>query len=174
MKNNNVIAKRPAKLEIENATIRFRNFSGRETEYNPKGRRNFAVFLDEDTANVLADDGWNIRWKKAKEEGDPDIPYLQVAVRYDNERPPQIYRVCGDNMTLEDEDTVGDLDYAEIENVDLIIVPSVWNVGNKSGIKAYLSKAWITIHASRFDKKYANYARKAIDYDPDDEETPFK
>lgn len=169
--NNNV--RKPAKLEIENATIRFRNFSGRETEYNPKGRRNFAVFLDDETAEVLAADGWNIKYKHAKEDGDPDIPYLQVSVRYDNDRPPQIFRVSGKNMTLETKDTVGDLDYAEIENADLIITPSVWNVGKKNGIKAYLSKAWITIPASRFDDKYARYRRDFIDDERDDEETPF-
>lgn len=171
--NNNV--RKPAKIEIENATVRFRNFSGRETEFNPKGRRNFAVFLDPDTANVLADDGWNIKWKKAREEGDPDIPYLQVSVRYDNDRPPQVYRVTGKNMTLETEDTVGDLDYAEIENADLIITPSVWTVGKKTGIKAYLSKAWFTIQGSRFDDKYARYNREVVaDSFTDDDDTPFE
>lgn len=171
--NNNV--RKPAKIEIENATVRFRNFSGRETEFNPKGRRNFAVFLDQDTADVLIADGWNIKWKKAREEGDPDIPYLQVSVRYDNDRPPQVYRVTGKNMTLETEDTIGDLDYAEIENVDLIITPSVWTVGKKTGIKAYLSKAWFTIQGSRFDDKYARYNREVVaDSFTDDDDTPFE
>lgn len=174
--NNNTI-KRPAKLEIENATIRFRNFSGRGTDFNPEGRRNFAVFLDDETAEVLLKDGWNIKYKKAREEGDPDIPYLPVAVRYDNERPPQIYRITGNNMTLETEETVGDLDYAEIENVDLVIKPSVWNVRDKVGIKAYLSKAWITIVQSKFDIKYQSLRRDGRGndtFEEDDEENPFE
>jgi hypothetical protein len=172
MKNNEI--KKPAKLEIENAKIRFRNFSGRETDYNPKGNRKFAVFLDDETANVLINDGWNVKYKKAREEGDSDIPYIDVAVRFDNNRPPQIYRVSGKNMTLENEDTVGDLDYAEIENADLIIVPAIWHVGNKSGIKAYLSKAWITISRSRFDDKYDSYRRDFVNNDFDEEENPFE
>ena len=174
MKNNGI--KKPAKLEIENATIRFRNFSGRETEFNPKGRRNFAVFLDDETAEVLLKDGWNIKYKKAREEGDPDIPYLPVSVRYDNDRPPQVYRVSGKNMTIETEETIGDLDYAEIENADLIISPSIWNVRDKVGIKAYLDKAWITIHQSRFDKKYEVFNRGSnyIDNEIDEDETPFE
>lgn len=170
MKNNEL--KRPAKLEIENAVIRFKNFSGRESQFNPKGRRNFVIFLDEETAEILQKDGWNIKWKKGREEGDPDIPTLQVAVKY-GEIPPQIYRISGDSMTLETEDTVGDLDYAEIESADLVINPSLWTVGSKGGIKAYLSKAYITIARSRFDDKYRNVKRSSIDNYIDDEETPF-
>ena len=174
MKNETI--KRPANLEIENATIRFKNFSGRESDFNPKGRRNFAVFLDNETAEVLAKDGWNVKYKKAREEGDPDIPYIQVAVNYTEERSPQIYRITGNNMTLEDAITVGDRDYAEIINADLIITPSIWDVRGKKGIKAYLSKAWITIQKSRFDDKYSRFNRVVSNTSndvSDDDETPF-
>ena len=57
-------------IRIENAKIRFRNFSGKEGRFNPAGRRNFCVFLDDDTANDLKDEGWNIKWLNPRAEDD--------------------------------------------------------------------------------------------------------
>ena len=45
------MSERIPNLVIENCRITFKNFSGKETKFNPAGRRNFAVVLDEDTAH---------------------------------------------------------------------------------------------------------------------------
>jgi hypothetical protein len=55
-------------IVIEGARIGFRNFSGKEGQYNPPGRRNFCVFLDDDLAKTLEEDGWNVRWLQPKED----------------------------------------------------------------------------------------------------------
>ena len=55
------MSERIPNLVIENCRITFKNFSGKETKFNPAGRRNFAVVLDEDTAHKLSDDGWNVK-----------------------------------------------------------------------------------------------------------------
>ena len=58
-------------LVIENARLLFRNFSGRESKYNRAGQRNFCVYIDDpQDAQKLADDGWNIRERPPREEGE--------------------------------------------------------------------------------------------------------
>lgn len=145
MKNNN--------LAIENARIGFRNFAGKEGQYNPAGRRNFSVFLERELAEILERDGWNIKWLQPKEEGDDLLPHLSVAVNYNN-MPPQIYLVTGKGKTLLSEEDVHILDWAEIKNVDLTITPYNWEVNKKSGIKAYLKTMYITIYEDEFASKY--------------------
>ena len=110
---------------IEGARIGFRNFSGKEGQFNPAGKRNFCVFLEEDLAKKLESDGWNVRWLQPRDDQENEQGYLQVAVSFDN-IPPKIIMITSGGKTILDADSVGLLDWAEISEIDLIIRPYNW------------------------------------------------
>lgn len=143
-------------LSIENAKIFWLNFSGRGSTYNAEGNRNFCVEIDNELAETLKADGWNIKYTKPKDESYEPTPYIPVAVAYGN-YPPKIYLVTGKNQTLLDEETVGELDRAEIERVDLIINPYQWSLPTgTSGVKAYCKTMYVTI-AEDFGGRYSSH-----------------
>lgn len=148
-------------ITIEGARIAFRNFSGKEGKYNPAGKRNFCVLLEEDLAKTLEKDGWNVRWLSPRDEGDDPQGYLQVSVAYGN-FPPKIVLVSSKGKTVLGEEEVGILDWAEIDNVDLVIRPYNWEVNSKSGVKAYLKSLWVTIVEDEFEKKYRDVPDSAV------------
>lgn len=149
-------------ISIENARIGFRNFSGKEGKFNPAGRRNFCVFLEEEVAKTLEKDGWNVRWLRPRDENEAEQGYLQVAVSYEN-IPPKIIMISSKGKTILDNESVGILDWAEIAEVDLIIRPYNWDVNGKAGVKAYIKSMYVTISEDEFEKKYINTPDSAVD-----------
>lgn len=147
-------------IEIAGARIGFRNFSGKEGAFNPAGKRNFCVFLNEDLARRLEEDGWNIRWLKPRDEDEAEQGYLQVGVSFDH-IPPRVTMITSRGQTILDAESINILDWAEIETIDLIIRPYNWVLhegtkNEKSGIKAYLKTMYIKIVEDVFEKKWAN------------------
>lgn len=142
-------------VTVESARVIFKNFSGKATKYNAEGNRNFCVLLDKEDAEDLQSQGWNIRWLQAREEGDEDQAYVQVAVKY-GFKPPKVILISGDNKTPIGEDLIDMLDWAEIENIDLIINPSSWEVNGKTGIKAYLKTMYVTLVVDELEAKYSD------------------
>ena len=140
---------------FEDARIIFRNFAGKEGKYNREGDRNFCVLLDEKTANDLMADGWNVKTLDAREEGDPDQPYLQIAVSFKN-RPPKVVLVTSRGRTDLSENEIELLDFADIKLVDMIVRGYDWDVNGKSGTKAYLKSIFVTIYEDALDLKYAD------------------
>lgn len=139
---------------IEDARIIFRNFSGKEGQYNRQGDRSFAVILTPDLAKALTRDGWNVRSLQAREEGDEETPYIQVSVNYKN-RPPKVVMITSTARTHLSDDTIEVLDWADIQTVDLIIRGYDWDVNGKTGTKAYLQSMYITIEEDELERKYA-------------------
>ena len=157
-------------ISIENAFLlpgSFRNFSGREGKFNAAGVRSCCVKLEPEFAAKLKKDGWNVRKLEARDPDSDDLYYIQVSVSYKN-IPPKIYMINSSGKVLLDESTVGLLDSADIENVDMIIRPYNWEVNGKSGVKAYVKSMYVTIAEDEFAAKYRD-----VPDDSDEEELPF-
>lgn len=143
--------------EIENAHITYRNFSGEERKYNQKGKRNFNLVLTEEQAKMFTDEGFKVRCQPPREEGGDPRYLLPVNVGFEY-RPPKIVVMNGKHRTEINEDTVNELDYADIDYIDMTIRPYYWNMGDKSGVKAYLNSMYVTLVEDRFAAKYSEDA----------------
>jgi hypothetical protein len=142
---------------MEGVRIIFRNFAGKEGQYNREGDRNFSVILDEDVADDLFKAGMNVKRLKPREEEGEEVgsPYLPVAVNFKG-RPPNIFMITTRGRTRLGEDEVELLDWADITNVDMIINPYEWTVGDKGGVKAYLESMYVTIEEDQLAQKYGD------------------
>src|SRR4029077_17814227 len=140
---------------MEGVKIIFRNFAGKEGQYNREGDRNFAVLLDDDVANAMAEDNWNGKWLKARGRDEEETPqaYLPVTISYKG-RPPRVVMITSRGRTNLDETQVDILDWATIVNVDLIVRPYEWLVNGKSGVKAYCQSIYVTIEEDELERKY--------------------
>lgn len=138
---------------LEDVTIAFRNFAGKEDVYNRAGDRNFAILLDEQTAQDMEQDGWNVKHLREREEGDGQQAYIQVAVSYKN-RPPKICMITSKGMTYLGEAEVELLDWADIETADVTLNPYEWVVNGKSGVKAYLQALYVKIEEDYLQLKW--------------------
>lgn len=142
---------------IEDARLLFRNFAGREQlPFNSAGDRNFCVLLDPKMADQLRNNGWNVKQLRAREEDDVPQDYIQVTVNYKKGRPPRVVMITSKGRIDLGSDEVEMLDYAEIKNVDIVINPYNWEVGDNKGVKAYLKSAFVTINEDELDLKYAD------------------
>lgn len=146
---------RNGSITIEDARIVLRNFGGREDQYNDSGERSFGVVLSEEDAQRLLADGWNVKRFQPRDDEEIGLPFLKVAVSY-KVMTPLVFMITSRGRTMLKEDMVGLLDNVEIKTADMIINPSHWNVGSKSGIKAYLEALYITIIEDPLMAKYAD------------------
>lgn len=142
-------------LQIDDARIIYRNFAGVGDKYNRAGDRNFAVVIpDQEAADALIKEGWNVKIKPPREDGDTLFMYLPVKVKF-NARGPACYLATGSRMNKLDEESIACLDDVDILGVDLDIRPYDWVIqegtpNEKSGRSAYLQSIKVTQEIDRF------------------------
>lgn len=142
-------------LQIDDARIIYRNFSGLGSKFNREGDRNFSVVIDDqDVADALVEAGWNVKIKPPREEGDIPFMHLPVKVKF-NDRGPTVYLKSGSSLNKLDEESVECLDHVDILVVDLDIRPYDWEVNGKAGRTAYLQSIHVTQQVDRFAERYA-------------------
>lgn len=162
------------KITIMNAKLCFKNFAGKETDYNAAGARNFCVVLPDDLAKELIDKGWSVKVKPPREgfEDDGYFNTLKVNVKFSasGDRNPQIVRICNGKQVYLTENNVSSLDWDDIENVDLRIRPYNWERAGKKGVAAYLESMYVTVADDELARKYSGHDNDMID----DEDIPFE
>lgn len=157
--SNSIVKRVENPITLEDIRIIWKNFSGEKRLFNEQGKRNFAIPLDEATALKLREIGWNIKDNAHKiEQGQPVEYHIPVTVKMDARIPPRVFMIVrSKNIRIPlDEDTIGLLDTAELDTVDVVLRPFNWDVNGKQGVAAYLKLMYATLQEDPLDLKYAH------------------
>ena len=155
--NNQIDRREGNTLLIDDAQIRFRNFSGEPGQFNAAGRRNFHVLLPPDVAQALKAQGFNVKYLEPREEGDIPQAHLKVNVKMDGNIPPKIFVINSKGRRQLTEDMVGMLDWADFAKIDLIFsrYKRDWPDG-RTTVTAYLQTFFGTIREDELELRYAD------------------
>ena len=81
-------------VQIDDARITYKNFTGIGDKFNREGDRNVALIIpNEEIADELINDkneydaGWNVKVKPPREEGDEPFITVKVKVKFNNRGP---------------------------------------------------------------------------------------
>lgn len=141
-------------LQIDDARIIYRNFRGEGSKYNREGDRNFALVIpDQELADRLIEDGWNVKVKPPRDEDETPFMFLPIKVKF-NDRGPHIYLKTGSKVNRLDEESIACLDDVDIVSVDMDIRPYDWEVNDKTGRTAYLQSIHVIQEIDRFASRY--------------------
>lgn len=148
-------------LRVENAVIIFKNFGGQATQFNPTGgKRTFSVCLPKEWADILKEDGWNVR-ERQLDEGEV-IYFTEIVVNENSKFPPRLYMKTEYNgekrLTLLTPDQYFRLDQDMIMDIDLEIHPFEHGRGAVGAKKGYLKSLWASLQpVNDFGGKYSGY-----------------
>ena len=143
-------------INIEGATIIWKNFSGERDKFNP-GKRGFSVVIDDSVmADELKQEGWNIKERPLQEGADPSEQEWTLPVKLNMNRYTQVWLIVGNHKTLLNEDSIAQLDVVDIVNCDISIRPYEWEMSGRTGITAYVDSMYVTIRENKFAEKYAD------------------
>lgn len=146
-----------ADLTIANAHIMFRNFTGAKSTYNREGKKTFSVVIpDDELANQLLADHWNVRILQPREEGDEPLYILKVIVNFGSPWPPIIKRITSNNEMILTDNDARMLDKDEIKEIPKLEISAYhWKTDDgKSGISAYLQSMEVVIDDEEFATRY--------------------
>ena len=143
-------------LQIEDARIIYRNFTGAGSKFNREGDRNFAVIIpNQEICDQLIEEGWNVKIRPPREDGEDPFMFLPVKVKFNN-RGPAAYVISGNSTPKRlNEETIDMLDEIDIQSVNMDLRPYDWDVNGKTGRTAYLQAIEVIQNIDRFGAQYA-------------------
>lgn len=163
-------------LQINNARIIFRNFSGEEGQFNREGERSFSLVIAGGTfcdgvhkpievdAQEMAEAlmaqtnmhgvGWNIKIKPPRTEEEDPFMHMKVKVSTKN-RMPAVYLSSAGNVRRLEEGDLWMLDEIAIRNVNLDIRPFDGEMRGEGFRSAYLDSIEVIQEIDRFTARYA-------------------
>lgn len=144
---------------VDNALIQWTNFSGTETPYNRKGKRNFEwVIPDPELAQQLAGLGFNVKHHSVRDGFDgEEYDHMKIEISYETndgrsigdinkEWVPEVYLVDDDDYyTLLTEDSIGELDSKVITYTLFEFRPYNWTYNKKTGMSAKLKRIFLRV-----------------------------
>lgn len=149
----------------------FRNFKG-EMRRNAKGKvvnnegdRNFTIELSLDQAEKFRDMGFTVNTLPGRDDFEEPTYIMKIKVSY-RFKAPKVVVCVGRTKTLLSEETISELDWADVESVDVTFTKSHWTQPDREGETAYLNSMWVTLMDDPLERKYA-------EQEPEDEEAPF-
>lgn len=142
------------KVTIENATIMFENFSGRQTDFNPPGMRNFNVVIPPEHEEAVRQMGYNVKTRTDRDGNDISILKVNVSYRFD---APKVEMVVGGKKKVAlTEDDIGILDSSDLISVDLSFYGNDYNKLGRSGTSAYLDSLYAIVEEDELEAKYSD------------------
>ena len=175
-------------LRLTNTRMIFKNFSGKKSDFNAEGDRNFgAVIMDPETVKYLVEDGIRVKTLRPRPD-DPDgqeTYWMKVKVNFASRQPPKIYLIKADPEDPEnqskmtsvqlDEETVNQLDWihpSSILRIDMNIRFSRYpdRPGRPGGISNYLDALYVTVEDDPLERKYRGIRGVG---DSGDDDLPF-
>ena len=152
-------------VTFKDVTLRFKNFSGRETDFNAAGNRNFHVDLTEDMVDYLNNvelttksgrtvKGANVKTyvPKASDDNPNPEPRYSIKVLFGTYPPEEMWYVTSRGKIRLTMDTVGNLDRMRIERAKVMVSLSTYEKGPNVGITAYLKKLIVWVQEDDFDQ----------------------
>lgn len=136
--------------KVDHAEILFRNFAGAEGRYNAKGKRNFNLKLDNDSAKMLEEDGFNVRYLQPREEGDEPLPILKVNVNMESNRPPLVEYKNDHGIKKLDENTIIKLDDADFKELHIEFSP----YHREDTTTAWANKIQAVVEEDEFESRF--------------------
>jgi hypothetical protein len=148
-------------VEIEDARLIFKNFSGEASKYNKEGDRNFCISIpNRDIADSLKNDknefgvGWNVKIRPPRDADDDPLMFLKVKMSF-NGSGPDVFLITNGKMNRLDEESIDCLDHVDISHVDLSIRPYDDEINGRPFRSAYLRSIYVTQNVDRLAARYA-------------------
>ena len=149
--------------ELEDVKVKWNwsNFDGNDNLNGP-GTYNFTVILTEEDAKTLLERGWTgVKENAPYEEGDPPEWTLKINISYKYEAP-KIYLIKERSdgtvrkYRVTEQAELHDIRRDVTDQIDVIITPSRWVQGTRTGVTAYTKEMYVKIRESRFASKYGD------------------
>lgn len=151
---------------LDDVQILWPNFTGRATDYNSQGSRNFYAILSEEQAQRVMAVGGNVKvpdlTPEQIEAGYSASPRIKINVKFQEDPNksylnPSIMMVTQGRGTDLTESTVGILDGLRFSRVKIGITVSPYEWGKRSGYTIYLNNMLAFVREDEWEQEYAQY-----------------
>lgn len=146
------------RLVLEDVTILFPNFAGEKRKFNDEGKRNFCIAIPEELAEIMHEEGWNLKRLKPLDQDEVGTAFLKINVNYKGRTKPKasVVTLSKNIRTPLDEEDIELFDWAEFATVDVIINPYDWDNSGVPTRTAYLSNIIGIFAEDMLEQKYGH------------------